>query len=64
MGLAFLDGAGMFALVSYLIEGNLIEIAIAAAMIALMGLRFPTRTRVERWIWRQQELVEQRQASI
>jgi len=63
VAMAPLEGAAFFGLVLYLITGDLLPVAIAAAFVAIMLLRFPTRSRVEGWILRQQELLEMERAA-
>jgi hypothetical protein len=55
IGAAMNEGAAFFAGVAYLVEKNPIALAVALVLIAGLIARFPTASRVERWIEQQQE---------
>jgi hypothetical protein len=59
VGDAMLEGATFLQLIAYLLEGQPWSLAVAGLLVALLLLRTPVRTRVERWVERQQALVEQ-----
>ena len=50
MAAALSEGPAFFAAVAYLIEGNPIDLALAALLTVCVGLRFPTRARVDHWL--------------
>src|SRR5262249_43814730 len=56
---AQLEGVIFFALIAYLVEGTPWTLGVAALFFVGRALLFPTQERVERWIQRQQELVDQ-----
>lgn len=47
---ALIEGAGLFCLVGYLIEGNPIVLGAALILIGLVALKFPRQPVVEQWI--------------
>ncbi len=61
VGAAMNEGAAFFAGVAYLIEKNPIALAIGLVLIAGVIARFPTASRVERWIEQQQEKLREDQ---
>ena len=61
IGAAMNEGAAFFAGVAYLVEKNPIALAVALVLIAGMIARFPTASRVERWIEQQQEKLREDQ---
>jgi hypothetical protein len=61
IGDALLEGAAFYFLVAYLVEGQLLALIVAGFFLVILILQFPTRSRVERWIERQQELISQEQ---
>jgi len=52
---AILEGAAFFASVAYLLTGNPVPACVAVALLVPMLVDFPTRTRVESWLERQQD---------
>jgi hypothetical protein len=61
VGDALLEGAALFLIIAFLIEGELIALLLAVFLLIILILQIPTRSRVERWIERQQELLTQEQ---
>jgi hypothetical protein len=61
IGAAMNEGAAFFAGVAYLVEKNPIALAVALVLIAGLIARFPTASRVERWIEQQQEKLREDQ---
>ncbi len=59
IGVAFLEGAGFFALISYMLEETFIPVP--AAVLALIGilLHFPTSSGIESWIERRTREIEE-----
>lgn len=56
IGFAMLEGAAFFDLVAYMNTARTWVLAIAAALVAIMVSRFPTRGRIENWIENQMQL--------
>lgn len=50
VGLAILEGAAFFNIVSYLLEGHWWSLAVVAGLLAWMIASFPTRARLRHWI--------------
>jgi hypothetical protein len=50
IGMAMLEGAAFLNLVACMAEHNWWSMAVTGALVLLMLLQFPTRTRVEQWI--------------
>lgn len=50
VGLALVEGAAFLNLVAYLIEGQVYSLGMAAILLALMLIRFPTTAGVSDWI--------------
>jgi hypothetical protein len=50
MGAAMNEGCAFFALIAYMIEGNVIALGLALLLIAGVALRFPRRDQVAAWI--------------
>jgi hypothetical protein len=61
VGAAMHEGVAFFAGVAYLVEKNPIALAVALVLIAGLIARFPTASRVERWIEQQQEKLREDQ---
>jgi hypothetical protein len=59
---ALLEGAGFFGCIAYLIEQQIIALAIPGSVIVLMALSFPTRDRVVQWLEVQQTRINDRRA--
>ena len=59
IGAALAEGAALFLVMAYLIEGQLVALAGAAVMLVLVLTRFPTRPGLEGWLSDQQELLRQ-----
>jgi len=55
---AFVNGA------AYALEGDLVSLVVALLLVAVMLLRFPTRSRVERFLSEQGELLRQERQSV
>jgi hypothetical protein len=53
IGAAMLEGAAFFALIVYFLEGVAPPLLVAAVLLVALASRFPTRSRVEEWITRQ-----------
>ena len=64
VGAAMNEGAAFFAGVAYLVEKNPIALAVALVLIAGLIARFPTASRVERWIEQQQEKLREDQLQV
>jgi hypothetical protein len=60
-GAAMNEGAAFFAGVAYLIEKNPIALVVAFVLLAALVARFPTGSRVERWLEQQQEKLREDQ---
>ncbi len=50
MAAALSEGPAFFAAIAYLMEGNPIDLALAALLTVFVGLRFPARARVDHWL--------------
>jgi hypothetical protein len=50
VSLAILEGAAFFNLVAYMIEGQLVSVAVAFVLWVLMLVQFPSRPRTEGWV--------------
>jgi hypothetical protein len=59
VGAALVEGAAFFLLIAYLLEGQIVALAGAAVMLALVLVRFPTRSGLEGWLSDQQEQLRQ-----
>ena len=59
MRLAFLEGATLFLIIAYLMEGQPVALAVAGLLLLVMALHFPSRAGVEAWVDRQCELIQQ-----
>jgi hypothetical protein len=59
VGAALAEGAAFFLLIAYLLEGQIISLAAAGVMLALVLARFPTRSGLEGWLSDQQEQLRQ-----
>ena len=59
MGLALVEGAGLFCCIAYLIEGQGYVLALIAIAIGIQISRFPTEGRVRAWMDRQLDWLEQ-----
>lgn len=55
VGCALLEGAALFNLVAYLVEGSLSNVVVAGILLLLILSHFPTRDRVADWVARQWE---------
>jgi len=56
---ALLEGCTFFMLVAHMIEGSLISLGAALALILALAMVVPTRAKMARWIENQLELLEQ-----
>jgi hypothetical protein len=63
IGMAILEGLGFYLAIVYNREGNPLTLVGAGVIVALLAMKFPTRAGIERWIERQQELLEQERAA-
>ncbi len=63
VGWAMLESAAFLASIAYLVEGQIWVFGIAALMIVVMALSFPTNSRVERWVENQGELISRNKYS-
>ena len=61
---AIVEGCVFFFLIAYLLEGSLICLVGALALLGIMGAKFPTRAGVERWLEQQQELLQQERMGV
>ncbi len=52
---AILEGAAFFGATAYLLTGNPVPACVTVALLVTMLVDFPTRTRVDSWLQRQQE---------
>jgi hypothetical protein len=59
VGAALVEGAAFFLLIAYLLEGQIVALAAAAVMLALVLVRFPTQAGLESWLSDQQEQLRQ-----
>jgi hypothetical protein len=50
VSLAMLEGAAFLNLVAYMVEGQMVNVAVALVLWLLMLLQFPSRARTENWI--------------
>jgi F0F1-type ATP synthase membrane subunit c/vacuolar-type H+-ATPase subunit K len=50
VGLGILEGAALFNLIAYFLEGHWWSLGIVAALVAWMMAAFPTRGRMRRWV--------------
>jgi hypothetical protein len=55
IGAAMDEGVAFFATVAYMIERHPVALGLALLMVALLIVRFPTATRIERWFETQRE---------
>jgi hypothetical protein len=58
---ALLEGVAFFALIAYIAEGQQLSLIQAIVFLGGLLLQFPTRSKVERWIEKQQEMIQQEQ---
>ncbi len=58
VGLALLEGVGFLACVACMIEHRMIVMAVAAAIVVLMLLRFPTANKLRSWIAQQADEID------
>ncbi len=49
IGMALLDGAALFNLIAYILEGHWFSLATAGFLLLLMGMMFPTVREFESW---------------
>jgi len=61
---AILEGATFGLIVAFLVDETYWTLVGALVLSAVNAFQFPTRTRVERWLSEQRELVEQERAGI
>ena len=56
---ALFEGLAFFCIITYLIEGNVVALAVALLMILGVAAQFPTPSRIIAWVERQIEIIEQ-----
>jgi hypothetical protein len=61
---AFFEGGTFALIIGFLINGPWWTLIAALVFLLLLALQFPTRTRVERWLDEQQELLQQERMAI
>ncbi len=59
---ALLEAVAFFAITAYIIDGQLWILGIVVAVVALMLIAFPTRSKIESWIADQRKAIEAEQA--
>ncbi|HUU82368.1 MAG TPA: hypothetical protein VM243_02585 [Phycisphaerae bacterium] len=62
IGAAMLEGGALLGGVAYLVEGQQFALIAAVVLLFVLLLRFPTRSRAERWISEQAERIQQERA--
>jgi hypothetical protein len=58
-GMALVQVAALLVTVAYFVEGSIACLAVALIAIALLVMRFPTRSGMERWVDKQMTWIEQ-----
>ena len=58
VGLALLEGVGFLACIACMIEHRMIVLAVVAAVVVLMLLRFPTADKLRNWIAQQADEID------
>ena len=61
VGAAINEGAAFFAGVVYLITKNPVALGVGLLLVAVMVARFPTATRIQRWVEMQHEKLREEQ---
>jgi hypothetical protein len=64
IGAALAESAAFFLLIAYLLEGQIVALAGAAVMLALVLVRFPSRSGLEDWLSDQQEQLRQQRMTV
>jgi hypothetical protein len=64
VGAAILEGATFALIIAFLVDGTNWTIIGALVLSGVNAVQFPTRTRVERWLSEQRELIEQERAGM
>ncbi len=64
VGAAILEGATFGLIIAFLVDGTYWTILGALVLSGVNAFQFPTRSRVERWLEEQRELIEQERAGI
>jgi hypothetical protein len=64
IGGALLEGATFLLLVSYLVEGQTLNLVMAMAMIVAIAMHFPTRSRVAAWIESKSDRIDQQRQFV
>ncbi len=59
VGSALLEGAAFFGLIAFMIERQFLALSIAASLLLIIVSQIPTRNRVENWVTREIENIEQ-----
>jgi hypothetical protein len=59
IGRAFLEGAGFFGCIAYLLEENLIGLSVVGGSIFLQLASFPTRAKITQWVESQKMVLEE-----
>jgi hypothetical protein len=62
IGFAMLEGAAFLQAIAYMVEGQLFSLAIGLALVLVMAMAFPTRSRLENWIERRKGVIMQEPA--
>lgn len=58
VGLALLEGPAFFVIVSYIVDRQLWSMGVAAGLVVLMAMRFPTQYSIEAWVEDQKRLMD------
>ena len=64
IGMALLEGAAFLLTIAYLVEGYWLSIAGVVVLLAAMAARYPTRSGVDGWADRQQELLREERMGV
>lgn len=58
ISMAIIEGAAFLALIAYLVDGNVLTLGAALVLLAVLLAKFPTVSRVERWIEERREAMK------
>jgi hypothetical protein len=64
VGSAIIEGATFGLIVAFIVDATSWTLIAAIVLAAVNALRFPTQTRLERWLDEQRELIQQERAGI
>jgi hypothetical protein len=64
VGAAILEGATFGLIIAFIVDGTYWTLVGALVLSGVNAFQFPTRTRVERWLSEQRELIEQERAGM